>query len=828
MRYPSRKLFLSLLFLSLYAGAVVFATPPGSQYTPGETLDPSCAPGDTNCSVLLSSGWGLTGNAGTDPSINYIGTSDNQDVVIRRNGNTRIRIYENKIAMGNGAGVGTASADYSNFFGFDAGRNATNASYSNFTGYNAGKNAVSAINSNFFGYNAGNGATTANDSIFVGTFSGSNAVNAAQSVFIGENAGEDATDAFASVFMGSAAGMSATNASFSTLIGLRAGASFTGNNIGSNNIIIGTDISLPNGATNSMNIGGVLFGAELNQNTGFNPSITPVSGGRIGIGVVSPVATLDINGDTIISGSSRYLNFGTTSGTSGYGFRDNSGTLEYKNNAGSWSGIGGWGLTGNAGTNSTTNFIGTTDDVNVVVRRNNLVAATFFGNPIRMVLGTAGTTFIGSGAGTDSAGTGPATGATNAILIGNNAGRGSTNASNSVSIGSSASTNGSQNSQSVHIGSAAGAQPFGTQTESTMVGGSSGYGGGGNRTNFFGYYSGIFATGATNSTFIGYQAGAGTSNSTNSIFIGYNTGSFYNPNKTGSLGSNNIIIGTNVSLPNSTTNSMNLGGVLFGTGTYATTSGNPSIAAVTTGKIGIATIPTTYTLEVGNSSVAGIVSRFTNSTGTCDINPTTTSLVCSSDETLKSNITSLDSSLTSLSALRPVTYSWNTDDTNAPQVGFIAQEVESIFPNLVFTDPTTGLKSLAYTNLIPYTVKAIQDMNISLTTLEDVEKENPFRDAIVRLLESATNGIQRIFVKELNSEKVQTQELCLDDVCVTKEQLQYLLQVLPPATPEEPSAAQDYNPPAEESSLEEIAPEPEIPMEETILEPETQETEPIA
>src|SRR3989344_6644389 len=28
-----------------------FAAPPGSPYTPGETLDPSCAPGDTNCTV---------------------------------------------------------------------------------------------------------------------------------------------------------------------------------------------------------------------------------------------------------------------------------------------------------------------------------------------------------------------------------------------------------------------------------------------------------------------------------------------------------------------------------------------------------------------------------------------------------------------------------------------------------------------------------------------------------------------------------------------------------------------------------------------------------
>lgn len=35
--------------------------------------------------------------------------------------------------------------------------------------------------------------------------------------------------------------------------------------------------------------------------------------------------------------SSGYLNFGSTDGTSGYGFRDNAGTMQFKNSAGSWS-----------------------------------------------------------------------------------------------------------------------------------------------------------------------------------------------------------------------------------------------------------------------------------------------------------------------------------------------------------------------------------------------------------------------------------------------------------------------------------------------------------
>jgi hypothetical protein len=48
-----------------------------------------------------------------------------------------------------------------------------------------------------------------------------------------------------------------------------------------------------------------------------------------------------------------------------------------------------------------------------------------------------------------------------------------------------------------------------------------------------------------------------------------------------SIGSNNIIIGTNISLPSATTNSINLGGVLFARNTFSELAGNPSVSAQT-------------------------------------------------------------------------------------------------------------------------------------------------------------------------------------------------------------------------------------------------------
>lgn len=58
--------------------------------------------------------------------------------------------------------------------------------------------------------------------------------------------------------------------------------------------------------------------------------------------------------DVLINGSNRYLNFNLISGTTGYGIRDNAGTMQFKNSGGSWQNIG----TGGAGA---TSFIGLTD-----------------------------------------------------------------------------------------------------------------------------------------------------------------------------------------------------------------------------------------------------------------------------------------------------------------------------------------------------------------------------------------------------------------------------------------------------------------------------------
>ena len=49
--------------------------------------------------------------------------------------------------------------------------------------------------------------------------------------------------------------------------------------------------------------------------------------------------SLAVFGNAILAGVSSYLNFGTTAGSNGYGIRDNSGTMEFKNGEGTWQSI---------------------------------------------------------------------------------------------------------------------------------------------------------------------------------------------------------------------------------------------------------------------------------------------------------------------------------------------------------------------------------------------------------------------------------------------------------------------------------------------------------
>lgn len=87
-----------------------------------------------------------------------------------------------------------------------------------------------------------------------------------------------------------------------------------------------------------------------------------------------------------------------------------------------------------------------------------------------------------------------------------------------------------------------------------------------------------------------------------------------------------------------------------------------------------------------------------------------------SDVTLKENIVDLPSQLDNILALRPVEFDYK--DGSGHQIGFIAQEVEPIYPENVYTE-SDGIKSLGdMSRMDARIIKAIQDLNAKVEALE--------------------------------------------------------------------------------------------------------------
>ncbi|OFY86554.1 MAG: hypothetical protein A3F72_08725 [Bacteroidetes bacterium RIFCSPLOWO2_12_FULL_35_15] len=139
----------------------------------------------------------------------------------------------------------------------------------------------------------------------------------------------------------------------------------------------------------------------------------------------------------------------------------------------------------------------------------------------------------------------------------------------------------------------------------------------------------------------------------------------------------------------------------------------------TGGNVGIGTAAPSEKLEIcGNLKVIGTI----NASSTINASQ---AISCSSDFRFKKNITPLTGSLNKTLLLQGVNYNWKTEEfpergfTNEKQIGFIAQEVEKIVPEIVYTD-SKGFKSIDYSRLTPVLIEAIKELN---TKVESLEKE---------------------------------------------------------------------------------------------------------
>jgi hypothetical protein len=109
------------------------------------------------------------------------------------------------------------------------------------------------------------------------------------------------------------------------------------------------------------------------------------------------------------------------------------------------------------------------------------------------------------------------------------------------------------------------------------------------------------------------------------------------------------------------------------------------------GKVGIGTTTINYLLSLGGGAYS---------------NGTTWS--AASDSTLKRDVRNMDKyGLADLMKMRAVTYYYKADSTNKQEIGFIAQELKLVIPEVVSGEE--GNMGISYGNLVPVLVNAIKE-----------------------------------------------------------------------------------------------------------------------
>jgi hypothetical protein len=135
------------------------------------------------------------------------------------------------------------------------------------------------------------------------------------------------------------------------------------------------------------------------------------------------------------------------------------------------------------------------------------------------------------------------------------------------------------------------------------------------------------------------------------------------------------------------------------------TTGTERMIIQNTGNVGIGTNAPASRLQVGN-----------NGDGTVAVANAWNTF---SDARFKKNIRTLESPLEKIDSLRGVRYDWISSGKG--DIGFIAQELEKIYPELVATG-TDGYKSVDYARMTAILLQALKELKAKNEVLEANDK----------------------------------------------------------------------------------------------------------
>lgn len=360
--------------------------------------------------LLCGQGWSLTGDLGTNASTNFLGTKDATDLIQKTNVRERFRVYSggdvgliNTLNQAEELRLFEPSSSGALFTGFKAGAQAGNVHYilpladgtANQALVTDGSGNLSWHTFSTFG-GSGSQSLWKRGSATGGEYSDSSGNSSSGPYSLSAGKGNSVTGNYEVVFGGNNQGVSGSygtvhgggsNASSGDLDvvfgGFKNSASATGSTIGGgyNNATSGNDEVVLGGqggsfsGTNSTIIGGYNCKVSSNNELIYGYSTT-IGGGsgfvvfkigthtKFGINTDAPTEALDVVGNVKFSAA---LKPNGTAGTSG----------QYLKSAGSgvpptWGTISipstNWGLSGTFGSAPATNFLGTTDAQDIVVK----------------------------------------------------------------------------------------------------------------------------------------------------------------------------------------------------------------------------------------------------------------------------------------------------------------------------------------------------------------------------------------------------------------------------------------------------------------------------
>jgi len=635
-------------------------------------------------------GTGGTDNGGTmhlSEENYFIGHNSGENVTSGRYNSTfgyksgeALKQGNRNIFIGYEAGIANTNANENNFIGYQAGFSNLSGTRNNFMGYLAGYSNTTGYRNTFIGTNAGHdnvdgnyntcighysaaGADISNYNSFLGTYSGRNADGASSSNFLGYQAGNNATNVTNSIFVGNNSGYYASTADKSILIGSNSGMN-AHNAV--NTISIGTNSGRnADGSENSIFLG---------YNSGYNNN----SNDNVFIGSYSGYNTTDGFANIFLGYKTGYSN---QIGENNIFFGDSAG---FNNNA------------------NYNIFMGVESGYSNDSGEKNICIGDNAGHD-----NTSGnqTICIGDNAGFSNT-------SSNNIFIGTEAGKNTSSATGNTMIGNMAGKENISGAQNTYIGWLAGGQN--KQSGNTMIGMWAGWMSDGERNIYIGAGTGEANSSGNNNIILGYVSGNGSTNS-NNILLGNSIEGGDNQLKIDIDDSSDPLIYGEFD-----NDFLRINGNLEANGTFFRIKTNPGSGAV----------PTNYVYQGGQSGSSQKQYAFAindalwvTKEAWFDDDITCVHLTQTSDKRFKKNITNIDNAVNKILELNGVYYYWRKDQfpekgfDNKRQIGFIAQDLEKVFPELVKTDKQ-GYKSVNYGAMSAVLLEAVKQQQKSINNLQ--------------------------------------------------------------------------------------------------------------